>query len=249
MAYIASLSSYADARDFSSYATLKALGAVRDLQEVATQNNHRDIVSLGMILELQELMANGMWQKVYETLGNTEEQLNIAGEIAVVEKNSVDHASPSQENGCHIRPTVDSNLKKVLIVHALVIGTLFYTYVGDNAKAQSRMKMLHEMLDCGALGAFGKSGIVTVGFPDSPSSFDIQVTHPRIVYALGFLVSCVAKRDPVGRKPKRRLFAQEGVLSIERELRKEVSCTLCCSIAVRNSTELNASSSCMGIRI
>lgn len=226
MAYIASLSSCADSRAFSSYATLKVLGAVHDLQEVATQNNHRDIVSLGMILELRELMANGMWQKVYEALKNTEEQLNITKEIDVVEKNSVDNTSPSQDDGSNsIRLPADSNLKKVLIVHALVIGTLFYTYVGGDAKAQSRMKKLHELLDCGALDAFGNSGIVTVGFPDSPSSsFDIQVTHPRIVYALGFLVSCVAKRDPVGRKPKRRLFAQEGVLSVERELRKEVSC-------------------------
>ncbi len=230
MAYIASLSSCVGARDSSSNAALKALGAMRDLQEVATQKNHRDIVSLGMILELRELMANGMWQKVYEALKNTEEQLNIAGEIDVAEKTSVDSASPSQESGSnHMTLLGDTNLKKVLIVHALVIGTLFYTYVGDNTKAQSRMKKLHESLDCGALDAFGKSGIVTVGFPGSPS-LDIQVTHPRIVYALGFLVSSVAKRDPVGRKPKRRVFAQEGTLSVERELRKEVSCTLCCSI-------------------
>ena len=57
--------------------------------------------------------------------------------------------------------------------------------------------------------------------PKSPSLF-IQVTHPRIIFAMGFLVSSVAKRDPVGRKPKRKVFATEGLTVLEREAKQEV---------------------------
>ena len=39
---------------------------------------------------------------------------------------------------------------------------------------------------------------------------------------MGFLVSSVAKRDPVGRKPKRKVFAAEGLLVLEREANKVV---------------------------
>ena len=50
----------------------------------------------------------------------------------------------------------------------------------------------------------------------------VQMTHPRILYLLGFLVSSVSKRNPVGRKPKRKVFATEGLTIAERELKKEI---------------------------
>lgn len=60
-----------------------------------------------------------------------------------------------------------------------------------------------------------------VNFPDGPPLV-VQVTHPRLVYQLGFLVSCVAKRDAVGRKPKRKVFANEGLAAWEREKEQEI---------------------------
>ena len=39
----------------------------------------------------------------------------------------------------------------------------------------------------------------------------MQVTHPRILFLLTFLVSSAAKRDAVGRRPKRKVFASEGL--------------------------------------
>lgn len=50
----------------------------------------------------------------------------------------------------------------------------------------------------------------------------VQVTHPRILFLLAFLVSSVAKRDAVGRKPKRKVFAAEGLSSWEKELNQEL---------------------------
>ena len=43
----------------------------------------------------------------------------------------------------------------------------------------------------------------------------IRTTPPRILFALGYLVSASAKRDPVGRKPKRATFAQAGLDNLD----------------------------------
>jgi len=48
--------------------------------------------------------------------------------------------------------------------------------------------------------------------------------HPCVLYSLAFLVSSVAKRDPVGRKPKRKVFAMEGLVLWEKDSRKELAC-------------------------
>ena len=198
LSYISSLSSRSETHDpASSY--FKALTAIRDLREVAKKRKHIEMEFVASVLELCELVQNGLWIKVSEALANTEKELSIMED-----------------------PRQTTDIQKVLIVHALVIGILFYTYVGDSANAQTRMKKLHDMLDGGALDAFGTSGIVKVTFSDSETPLEVQVTHPRVIFALGFLASSVSKRDPVGRKPKRKLFAHEGTLAVERELRKEV---------------------------
>ncbi|EUC58916.1 hypothetical protein RSOL_284250 [Rhizoctonia solani AG-3 Rhs1AP] len=45
----------------------------------------------------------------------------------------------------------------------------------------------------------------------SNDSLLIKSTHPRIIFELAFLVSSVARRDVVGRKPRRLIFATEGL--------------------------------------
>ena len=55
----------------------------------------------------------------------------------------------------------------------------------------------------------------------------LRVTHPKILLLLGYLVSSVAKRDPVGRKPKRKLFAVMGTKKYEQDLNKEVRREFC----------------------
>lgn len=39
----------------------------------------------------------------------------------------------------------------------------------------------------------------------------IQATHPRVLYQLTFVISGVVKRDSAGKRPKRKLFAEEGI--------------------------------------
>jgi hypothetical protein len=64
-----------------------------------------------------------------------------------------------------------------------VICILFVISAGDGLNAQSRVKRLHEILDAGALDAFGGFGIVKAERPDSPlSPFEMQITHPRFLF-------------------------------------------------------------------
>ncbi|CAE6469450.1 unnamed protein product [Rhizoctonia solani] len=45
----------------------------------------------------------------------------------------------------------------------------------------------------------------------SNDSLLIKSTHPRVIFELAFLVSSIARRDVVGRKPRRLIFATEGL--------------------------------------
>jgi len=47
-----------------------------------------------------------------------------------------------------------------------------------------------------------------------------------MLYILGYLTSACAKRDAVGRKPKRAVFAKEGLKVCEEEMEKEIQCML-----------------------
>jgi hypothetical protein len=221
LAYIASLSGTTDSEEAGPYspsnASLRALGAIRDLHTLATRNSHPGVALFALVLELRDLVHNGVWNRVRESLLNTEKELHLTAEIDSTTL-SIDSNKPLLIFG-------STNLEKVLITHVLIIGVLYYTYTGDNANSQARIKKLHDMLDGGALDAFGPSGIIDIPLPDSPP-LSVQVTHPRVIFTLGFLVSSVSKRDPVGRKPKRRLFAQEGMLIVEKELKKELKCKL-----------------------
>ena len=59
--------------------------------------------------------------------------------------------------------------------------------------------------------------------PNGPP-IHLEVTHPRIFYLLGFLLTSVSKRDAMGRKPRRKIFATEGLKAWEKELTKPLDC-------------------------
>ncbi len=66
---------------------------------------------------------------------------------------------------------------------------------------------------------------------DPGPSLVVQVTHPRILFLLAFLVSSASKRDAVGRKPKRKVFATEGLTTWDSEAVREISCAFNSSFA------------------
>ena len=65
---------------------------------------------------------------------------------------------------------------------------------------------------------------VKIDFPKGPS-IHLEATHPRIFYLVGFLLTSVSKRDAMGRKPRRKIFATEGLKAWEREIIKPFDCT------------------------
>lgn len=163
----------------------------------------------------------------------------------------------------------DAYFEKSMALHTLIIGVVFYTYVGRVTDASQRLSHLHALLDAGVLrfenteatgsGSAAETpsvdasavelpynvpqpdmtpeaaqetdnaacGIVQIALSETSPPLYIQTTHPRILYTLAYLVSCVAKKDPIGRRPKRRVFAMEGLTAWERELRRELRCELC----------------------
>uniref|UniRef100_A0A0W0FJ99 Uncharacterized protein n=1 Tax=Moniliophthora roreri TaxID=221103 RepID=A0A0W0FJ99_MONRR len=114
-----------------------------------------------------------------------------------------------------------------MALYTLIIGAIFYTYVGRVVDSSSRLSHLHALLDGGILkfstsDVSGASGIVEISFPGQALPLRIQTTHPRVLYVLAYLVSAVAKKDPVGRKPKKKIFSMEGLTAWEKEVRKEL---------------------------
>lgn len=63
-----------------------------------------------------------------------------------------------------------------------------------------------------------------IDFPTGPPIY-LEATHPRILYLVGFLLTSVSKRDAMGRKPRRKIFAIEGLKAWEKEITKPLDCT------------------------
>ncbi|KAJ8085250.1 hypothetical protein PM082_004044 [Marasmius tenuissimus] len=127
-----------------------------------------------------------------------------------------------------------------MAIHTLIIGVVFYTYVGRAVDSSTRLSHLHSILDSGVLKFPAEesyrspaSGIIEVPFPKqkNPIPMYIQVTHPRILYVLAYLVSAVAKKDPVGRKPKRKIFSTQGLATWEKEVKKELKLPVWATVA------------------
>ena len=137
---------------------------------------------------------------------------------------------------CHLR------------IQVLTLGVLYLTHKGESNESAKRLTLLHEMMDAlsgipeneesdhGVLEAsivFLLVGITRLySPPSSPSQIPltsnpskplrIQCTHPRVLYHLTYATSSVAKRDLVGRRPKKKVFAHEGVRQhLEAELGAE----------------------------
>lgn len=66
---------------------------------------------------------------------------------------------------------------------------------------------------------------VKIDFPNGPP-IHLEVTHPRTFYLVGFLLTSVSKRDAMGRKPRRKVFAAEGLKAWEKEITKPLDCTV-----------------------
>ncbi|KIM23772.1 hypothetical protein M408DRAFT_332143 [Serendipita vermifera MAFF 305830] len=106
---------------------------------------------------------------------------------------------------------------RYLRVHTLMLGILWLTHSGESTRSSERLTLLHEMMD--KLNDLSKgegwtsdneSCLISIPLHSNPERpLRIQSTHPRVLYQLTFVISSIAKRDCLGRKPKRKVFAQE----------------------------------------
>ncbi|TFK56312.1 hypothetical protein OE88DRAFT_1620238 [Heliocybe sulcata] len=187
------------------------LGNIDALENLARLNGrgHERVVLLCKVLRLRAMVKAEMWEEVEEVLKGAEGDLGMSYETA-------NTSTPQAQT----LPKFTEPFETAMAVHVLVIAITFYTHAGNAAEASARLIHLHALLDSGALDRFA-AGVVEIPFDNGPP-LSVQVTHPRILYMLTFLVSAVAKRDAVGRKPKRKVFAGEGIAAWEREVGKDV---------------------------
>lgn len=52
----------------------------------------------------------------------------------------------------------------------------------------------------------------------------LETTHPQVLLQLAFLVSSVSKRDCIGRRPRRKVFAEEGLNVVRNEEKSPPKC-------------------------
>ncbi|KAF7793576.1 hypothetical protein EIP86_004690 [Pleurotus ostreatoroseus] len=211
-----------------------ALASVSDIQTMARTQGHPQIILLSHVLRLRILVAANMWNEVAATIQLAEAGLGLSYEPATTPKPPAPGkenvgVSPEKEKEKGKRRADDRDefisyedpFEAAMAVHTLMMSVVYFTHVGAAAESAPRLSHLHALLDSGALEKFS-DGTVEAKIPGGPPLM-IQVTHPRVLFLLAFLVSSVAKRDAVGRKPKRKVFATEGLRSWEQELGQDIT--------------------------
>ncbi|OCH87544.1 hypothetical protein OBBRIDRAFT_796085 [Obba rivulosa] len=221
-----------------------ALATVQDLEGLARKLGHDRVAILARVLRVRILIASELWEDLPEALARAEEALGLSYVPASTPKQgkppananggagSPPDAQVSQTN----HPIFEETFEAAMALHLLMLSVVFFTYVGNAMEVTPRLAHLHLLLDSGALDKF-PNGIVEISFPDA-HPLSIQVTHPRVLFLLAFLISSTAKRDAVGRKPKRKIFAAEGLATWETEATREICLTSCATLGDVEEIEL-----------
>ncbi|KAG5719286.1 hypothetical protein E4T56_gene13334 [Termitomyces sp. T112] len=185
------------------------------------------VVLLSTVIKLQLLVRHGVWASVGDALVEAETAFEAFD-------STVRSTSSPSANVQQLAPTSNEIVVPIinpvpgtLRTHLLMLSVLFHTYAGDAQAASTRLKSLHELLDTGILESPSgiaqvdplegwSQGIIEIPFPSSSNlawtpPLRIRTTPPRVLHSLAFLLSAVAKRDAVGRAPKKGVFARAGL--------------------------------------
>ncbi|KAG8935972.1 hypothetical protein FRC00_010048 [Tulasnella sp. 408] len=212
-----------------------ALSTLQKVQSIAHSRGDKQITTLALATRLQVLMRAELWELVGETCESVEEALGFTFEEQDGQRDtqqtdggtnqsvSVIMPTESQESTSSSSATDPTPLFLCMKIHVLMLSILYHTRISNSKLASARLGALHDVLDSDALENF-PSGVLQVTLTAGPP-FHLNVTHPRILYELAFLVSGVCKRDVVGRKPKRKIFVKEG-LGVCEEVEKLVTMSL-----------------------
>ncbi|KAG6886571.1 hypothetical protein C0992_003344, partial [Termitomyces sp. T32_za158] len=215
----------------------KCLVAIQEMRNAAEAleptGQPNAVVLLSTLIKLQLLVRHGVWSSVGDALADAEKTFEAFDAslhtVRVPSQKSV--LSPAATNPPPPNPTSTSDpVSGTLRTHLLMLSVLFHTYAGDAQTAATRLRSLHELLDTGVLEPRSlpgdaqldflegwNEGIIEIPISTSSSSSNwapplrIRTTPPRVLHAVAFLLSAVAKRDAVGRAPKKGVFARAGL--------------------------------------
>ncbi|KAI0033851.1 hypothetical protein K488DRAFT_46896 [Vararia minispora EC-137] len=211
-----------------------ALNALQTLQATAEENGDKAVVLLALVVRLGIAASRGLWTLVPDTLGKAEEALGLSYAVLPPKNNRGIERSSSGDssatlNGAAGTSSAGTNdgttqaetfiaftdpFEGVAAVYTLIMGIVYYTHVGDSANSSPRLQHLHALLDTGTHGQF-PNGIALIPLARGPP-LEFYSTYPRVLFALGYLVSATSKRDALGRRPKRNTFARAGLEVLEK---------------------------------
>lgn len=175
-------------------------------------------------------MRAGLWELVGDACGAAEDAAGLKFDTDAAANGSGAFGTPEQPLNTNpsssTAPDSSSTPTALQIstqIHVLIFSVIYNTYISQPKVASLRLTCLHQLLDSDALGAF-LDGCIHVTLSSGPI-MPIRVTHPRVLYETAFLVSGLSKRDVAGRKPRCRIFIQEG-LGVADEVDKMVPCEM-----------------------
>ncbi|KAI8980607.1 hypothetical protein BD414DRAFT_464741 [Trametes punicea] len=207
-----------------------ALAVIQQIEDHAVAQMHKQVALLACVLRTRVLVAAGMWEDVRDAMERAELALGLSYESGSIPKTR--QLPPLQgKAGVQQPPAAEQSFimfedpfEAAMAVHLMMLSIVYYTHSGEAAEVSPRLSHLHALLDSDVLEKF-PDGYVEIALPSGPSLV-VQVTHPRILFLLAFLISCASKRDAIGRKPKRKVFAAEGLAMWDAEAHREISfCT------------------------
>ncbi|KIY43932.1 hypothetical protein FISHEDRAFT_51821 [Fistulina hepatica ATCC 64428] len=180
------------------------LNALQKLADLASSYGHSDIILLCDFIKLRLYARNGMWNE----------------NVAIDAKQFPVQTTPTQDTK-PVVPTFGNHFHAVYALHVLVLSITYHTYSsGAKDIVGERLERLHAILDS---GVFDESDAYPDRHPHwragTVQPLVVTLTHPKTILTLAYLVSSIAKHDPVGRNPKKKIFAEEGVRAVEREIR------------------------------
>ncbi len=207
--YLTALTSGSSAASSSS-STLppdypSALTALNKLHSTADARGDPDVMNASLVSRLQVLLCAGarMWNLVPETLERLETSLGLIFPEP--------QSSPSKEPPPPLpKPNCTSPLDTHNKLTTLILSSLYHTSLAQPKRALQRITLLHTILDMPESLESFHDGFAIVQMASGPD-LELQVTHPRILYEVAFLVSGLSKRDVTGRKPKRGVYLREGL--------------------------------------
>lgn len=208
-----------------------ALQLTSELNTLARQNGHNVVAQFATVLRLRTLVRAEMWHaRANEDPNAGDSVANLLPFCERVLQLEFPVPGAPRTNA----PDVNMDLAPEVLhlqMHTLAIGVIYYTLVGNTKASSPRLAKLHALLDASPPDAengaylqvrtkthysfqslmFLHSWCLQINLGPTTPPLVIQTTHPRTIFELAFLVSSVSKRDLVGRKPRRRVFAEEGL--------------------------------------